>query len=124
MNTEPPTTTALAEAHTVSPSDQFTYTRTVEIAFERGVGPILPQPIHDARVTFIRLVYTYGTGIHGWTAEIGPVRGHVIDDAGRLGTRTRALRPRDHHPAGWPAWLIDLALRHQPTSRITIQETS
>lgn len=115
---------ALAEAHTVTPSDQFAYTRTVEVTFERGAGPILPQPVHNARVTLIRLVYRYETGSHGWVTEIGPVHGHVIDDSGRLGTRTRALRPRDHHPSGWPAWLIDLALRHKPDTRITVQEIS
>lgn len=114
---------ALAEAHTVAPRDEFTYTRTVEVTFDRGAGPILKQPIHDARVTLVRLVYRYQHDSHGWIAEIGPVHGHVIDDDGRLGTRTRALRPRDHHPSGWPAWLIDLALRHQPTSRITFQES-
>lgn len=108
--------------HTVTPDAQFTYTRTVEIAFERGAGPILAQPIHNARVTRVRLVYTFVNGLVGWTCEIGPVHGHVIDDEGRLGTRVRSLQPRDHSPAGWPDWILALAEAHQPRSQITITE--
>lgn len=106
----------------VTPSDQFAYTRTVEITFDRGDGPILPQPIHDARVTLVRLVYTYVSPLSGWTTAIGPVRGHVIDSAGRLGTRTRSLHPRDHSPDGWPSWILALAAAHQPRSHIFVTE--
>lgn len=108
--------------HAVTPDDQLTYTRTVALTFERGKGPILPDLIHDARVTLIRLVYTYVSPTSGWTCEIGPVHGHVIDDRGRLGTRTRSLRPRDHTPSGWPTWLLALAESHQPHSRIIVTE--
>lgn len=108
--------------HTVTPTDQFTYTRTVEITWPRGEGPTLPQPIHDALVTRVRLLYTYVPGPFGWTVEIGPVHGHVYDDQGRLGTRTRTLHPRDHSPNGWPTWILALAESHTPTSRITVTE--
>lgn len=106
----------------VTPTDQLTYTRTVELTFDRGAGPLLPQPIHNARVTRIRLTYTYVSPISGWTAEIGPVHGHVINDEGRLGTRIRSLRPLDHSPHGWPTWMLALAEAHQPQSRITVTE--
>lgn len=109
--------------HTVEPDDEVTYTRTVELTWARGEGPVLPQSLRAARVTRLRLVYTYDFARHTWAAEIGPVHGHVFDDAGRLGARPRALKPRDHHPSGWPDWLIDLGIQHQPHTRLTIQET-
>ncbi len=74
---EPFIPAALAEAHTVTPTDQFAYTRNVEVIFDRGAGPLLYQPIHDARVTLVRLVYRYEPTA-GWITEIGPVHGHVI----------------------------------------------
>lgn len=115
----------MPEHATVTPTDQFAYTRTVEVAYNRGEGPLLPQPIHEARVTLVRLVYTYVSPLSGWTTEIGPVHGHVIDDAGRLGTRIRSLRPRaftSSEDRGWPDWILALAEAHQPQSRIIVTE--
>lgn len=108
--------------HSVEPRDEVIYTRTVEISWARGEGPILEQSLREARVTLLRLVYTYDFRSRVWTCEIGPVHGHVFDDAGRLGARPRALKPRDHHPSGWPAWLLGLGLQHQPHTTLQIQE--
>lgn len=98
-------------------------THVVSLGWPRGEGPIIKTPARDFRVTNIRLDYEWTPT--GWASTIGPVNGHPLEREGLdiAHNRTRAIRPRDHTPDGWPTWLIALAAEHRPITRIAIQET-
>ena len=106
--------------HDVTPTDAFTYTRTVLITYQRADAPLVQTAVRGFRITTVRLVYEWTPT--GWAANIGPVHGYPIHDDGSLGSRTRSIPPRDHTPDGWPTWLTALAAEHTPTTRITVQE--